>query len=156
MSNIKEEFITNQMKEFENAKRDILEFIANVRYIDGTENTTIRDLCKGLGCYYFAATLELAFQRGMLCYHSPEDRIVWLDGVDSDNDIAYDIDGVVTGYDKRELVPTEEIENWIWKFKHVPGKEPSMSMSELEVCLRAWKVSDFSYKESGAATPKLI
>ena len=40
-------------------------------------------------CYYFAALLKEAFNRGQICWCAPYSHIVWLD----DDGIAYDIEG---------------------------------------------------------------
>lgn len=54
--------------------------------------------CAGY-CYYFANMLQLAFG-GTVCWVQDKGHVVWLDGTDVFNDIAYDVTGVYTDYER--------------------------------------------------------
>ena len=72
--------------------KDVIAFIANFRYANGSDCETIYDLFASGYCYYFAKMLQNAFNRGEICWHRNHSHIVWVDSTG----IAYDIGGVLT------------------------------------------------------------
>lgn len=124
MQSNKDNWINSQMLEYSNAKRDIIAFIAGIRYKSNIEEdvSIIIDLFRNGYCYYFAVLLYTAFGRGTICYVYDEGHIVWVDG---DNDIlskctAYDINGVYAEYRADYFIPMDIFEEGIIDFLHVP------------------------------------
>lgn len=70
--------------------------------------------CAGY-CYYFANMLQLAFG-GTVCWVQDRGHVVWLDGNDVDKDVAYDVTGVYTDYEK--LWPIEYLGDTVVNFLH--------------------------------------
>lgn len=67
-------------------------------------------------CYYFAQILNTAFSGGTVCWSVDRGHIVWLDGTDLENDIAYDITGVYEDYE--ELRPVSYLGTTLIDFLH--------------------------------------
>ena len=73
---------------------EVLSFINNIAFFPDREaikNDSIDHLFLAGYCYYFALILKNAFNRGTICWVVNRGHIVWLDGEDLKNDIAYDI-----------------------------------------------------------------
>lgn len=104
---------------FKKADQNVLKFISKVSFFpdrDCIENNSIDHLfCAGY-CFYFANMLKIAFNRGTVCWSVNRGHIVWLDGTDTDNDIAYDITGIY--YDYEELRPVEYLGGLILDYMH--------------------------------------
>ena len=138
----KNEFITYVMNEFPGCRRNVIEFIANVRYHNTIEGSAPIVNLFGAGyCYYFALMLQSAFQCGTVCYVIGHGHIVWIDGIRLNEDIAYDINGVYKDYGKDDLIPVREFERGVWDFKHVPGVQSNITTEEMNEIITSWKNS---------------
>lgn len=114
-----DKFVKPQLERYEGCSKQVLQFIAGVRYhqwLAGEE--AIETLFLGGYCYYFAVMLKEAFQRGVVCCNG-RSHIVWLDGTDVSKDVAYDICGVYQDYEL--LIPVKAMGYTIMDFMHVPG-----------------------------------
>lgn len=94
---------------------DFIEKFIDFPDYDGTVNSSHIEHIFGSGyCYYFAEMLRLAFG-GTVCWVQDRSHIVWLDGTDLENDIAYDINGVYKDYTR--LWPVSYLGDMIDDFK---------------------------------------
>lgn len=112
----REEWIkTHTTGKFENADKQVIEFIANFIYANEQISDGVYDLFASGYCYYFAVMLKEAFNRGDICWHRNHGHIVW-----RDNDgIAYDIGGVFYDYEEDDLLPVRDsLRTMIYDFKH--------------------------------------
>lgn len=126
----KQEWISVNTSEFNLSKgvnKDVIEFIANVLYHSGTEESNVtRRLFEAGYCYYFALMLKDAFGRGRLCYAYPFGHIVWEDV----NGVSYDINGPYRADDY--LFDISDLGDGIKDFKHVPNE--TSGMSTVDIC----------------------
>lgn len=137
---------------------DIIKFIDNITEfpdMDGNISGNIDHLfCAGY-CYYFANMLKLAFG-GTVCWSEDRGHIVWVDGNDLENDIAYDITGIYEDYTK--LRPIEYLGDTICDFKHNGDKFSSGSVlfkewydfyktTELEAISLIWQMIPYDELE---------
>lgn len=119
------DWISKQM-EFANERADpmVLRFIQDfVCRVPGREDAVIKLFTQGY-CYYFAQILQFTFRRGMLCVPGFKSHIVWVDGDDPDNDVAYDVHGIYDNYTADDindcLIPIEYFGDWIYTVLHDP------------------------------------
>lgn len=130
----KNEWIKNNLNNYKNANKDVIEFIARILYHSGSNNTeSINFLFRQGYCYYFAQMLKDAFGRGNLYLAYPEQHIVWLDGNDVSKDLAYDINGVNKNWKK--LIPIAKLGSGILDFKHIPNIYSDLTDTEFDVLL---------------------
>ena len=88
---------------YKNVNMQVLEFIAEITFftnLDCTSDGCIDHLFLNGYCYYFAQILNTAFPGGTICWSVDRGHIVWLDGSDLQNDIAYDITGIYEDYEE--------------------------------------------------------
>ena len=111
----------------------------------------IKDTFRAGYCYYFANMLQLAFNRGCICWTAPLGHMVWVDV----NGIAYDIEGVYDG-NADYLIPIEYMGGTISSFKHVMIdcgriKDVDEIVSEFEGDLKSGglKLKDLDYVTKG-------
>lgn len=144
----KQEFLNEQLNRFKGANEKVLEFIIDARLSQGKENEdAIRSFFTAGYCYYFAVMLREAFQSGTICYVADKAHIVFVDGIDLDNDYAYDIDGVFFEYGERDLIPIKEMERKIWDFIHKPGVVSGYDRSETDRLIHNWKHDTYMVKD---------
>ena len=94
------EFVEGQKVAFPNAAEDVLTFIAEFKCsVNPHEEEIIEDLFSAGYCYYFALMLKDAFG-GAVMYSVDRGHIVWTDSRPDGFEIAYDIHGVYTDYEK--------------------------------------------------------
>ena len=104
---------------YKNVNMQVLEFIAEITFfpnLDCTSDGCIDHLFLNGYCYYFAQILNTAFSGGTICWSVNRGHIVWLDGSDLQNDIAYDITGVYEDYE--ELRPVSYLGTTLIDFLH--------------------------------------
>ena len=104
---------------YKNVNMQVLEFIAEITFfpnLDGTSDGCIDHLFLNGYCYYFAQILNTAFSGGTICWSVDRGHIVWLDGIDLQNDIAYDITGVYEDYE--EIRPVSYLGTTLIDFLH--------------------------------------
>lgn len=104
---------------YKNVNMQVLEFIAEITFfsnLDGTSDGCIDHLFLNGYCYYFAQILNTAFFGGTICWSVDRGHIVWLDGIDLQNDIAYDITGVYEDYE--EIRPVSYLGTTLIDFLH--------------------------------------
>lgn len=104
---------------YKNVNMQVLEFIAEMTFfpnLDCTSDGCIDHLFLNGYCYYFAQILNTAFPGGTICWSVDRGHIVWLDGTDLENDIAYDITGVYEDYE--ELRPISYLGTTLIDFLH--------------------------------------
>lgn len=124
------EFVEEELKKFPKADCNVLDFIADMKFMCGNENVYVIEKLFSAGyCWYFAHILQQAFGRGKVCYAYYEGHFVWLDGEDEENDFAYDILGVNKKWE--HLIPEELLGDGIWDFKHVRGKQSNMEDNDI-------------------------
>jgi hypothetical protein len=127
---LKEEWIQALVKVEPRTDREVLKFIAGIRYHAGEKcEDAYHSLFMSGYCYYFALMLKDAFGRGELCYLWDEGHIVWKD----ENGIAYDYDG---GFVTKEnlLVPIRYFGDGMYDFRHIPGKSCNASREFIDKC----------------------
>lgn len=141
-----EEWVNTQLNTFKGSSKDVLEFIANILYQQGDENSeTIRFLFHAGYCYYFAKMLEDAFG-GEASWHKGFSHIVWKDTREGEGqNIFYDIEGVFYDYnDDSDFVPLETLGSSLESFRH-RGMDGNISK----------EISNFA-KENNITEEKLI
>ena len=130
MTSREKNWIETDLKQFPNADRTVLEFIAQIVFHNGPDGIDGIYSLFGAGyCYYFAKMLQDTFQRGLICYAYNRGHIVWLDGEHPDTDVAYDIYGV--SYDWEYLIRVEKLGLGLLDFMHIPGLQSDMSDTEI-------------------------
>lgn len=105
--------------EYKNVNMKVLQFINEITFfpnLDCNSDGCIDHLFSNGCCYYFAQILNTAFQGGTICWSVDRGHIVWLDGTDLQNDIAYDITGVYEDYE--ELRPVSYLGTTLVDFLH--------------------------------------
>lgn len=105
--------------EYKNVNMKVLQFINEITFfpnLDCNSDGCIDHLFSNGYCYYFAQILNTAFQGGTICWSVDRGHIVWLDGTDLQNDIAYDITGVYEDYE--ELRPVSYLGTTLVDFLH--------------------------------------
>lgn len=104
---------------YKDVNMQVLEFIAEITFfpnLDCQSDGCIDHLFLNGYCYYFAQILNTAFSGGTICWSVNRGHIVWLDGSDLQNDIAYDITGVYEDYE--ELRPVSYLGTTLIDFLH--------------------------------------
>lgn len=115
-------FISDNLKFYPDANKDVLEFIANFLYHGVPEvpleisAETIRSTFRAGYCYHFACMLKQMFGRGCVCWTAPFSHMVWMD-IDG---TPYDIEGIHSG-ENEYYIPEDYLKYSIWSFQHVPG-----------------------------------
>ena len=125
----KDLFVERQIKHFPKANKDVLYFIADFLYhniFDLREVDHVLFLFRSGYCYYFAAMLKAAFDRGTICWAAPFGHIVWQD----ENGICYDIEGVNVS-EVEEYIPIEYLGNAINDLRHVRGVHYNITDQEM-------------------------
>ena len=84
-------------------------------------------------CYYFAYILQIAFNRGEVCWAAPFSHIVW---VDTDK-TPYDVEGIYYG-EAIVFIPVSYLHGMENDFKHVEGKSYNASKEELMQCIHQY------------------
>lgn len=108
-------WITQHQKKFPSARADVLGFIWDVNYAQGTAGEGIINSLFSAGyCYYFARMLQDAFG-GDLYWHKGHSHIVWGDG---ENPIYYDIYGVFYDYEEGDIVDYRLLGETLESFRH--------------------------------------
>lgn len=105
--------------EYKNVNMKVLQFINEITFfpnLDCNSDGCIDHLFSNGYCYYFAQILNTAFQGGTICWSVNRGHIVWLDGTDLQNDIAYDITDVYEDYE--ELRPVSYLGTTLVDFLH--------------------------------------
>ena len=105
--------------EYKNVNMKVLQFINEITFfpnLDCNSDGCIDHLFSNGYCYYFAQILNTAFQGGTICWSVDRGHIVWLDGTDLQNDIAYDITDVYEDYE--ELRPVSYLGTTLVDFLH--------------------------------------
>lgn len=105
--------------EYKNVNMKVLQFINEITFfpnLDCNSDGCIDHLFSNGYCYYFAQILNTAFQGGTICWSVDRVHIVWLDGTDLQNDIAYDITDVYEDYE--ELRPVSYLGTTLVDFLH--------------------------------------
>lgn len=105
--------------EYKNVNMKVLQFINEITFfpnLDCNSDGCIDHLFSNGYCYYFAQILNTAFQGGTICWSVDRGHIVWLDGTDLQNDIAYDITDVYEDYE--ELHPVSYLGTTLVDFLH--------------------------------------
>lgn len=136
----REHFVAEQLKFNPNANKQVLKFIAEFMY-KGTPDVsleqsaeTIYDTFAAGYCYYFAHMLELAFNRGKVCWAAPFGHFVW---VDIDN-TPYDISGVYDG-EAETFIPERYLGDAVKDFKHVPDDAYNATDKEIAQIMERYK-----------------
>ena len=127
---------------YKNVNMQVLEFIAEITFfpnLDCTSDGCIDHLFLNGYCYYFAQILNTAFPGGTICWSVDRCHIVWLDGTDLENDIAYDITGVYEDYE--ELRPVLYLGTTLIDFLH-NGEKWKSNDEEFEKYCKEKKVEE--------------
>lgn len=131
------DWVEKQLEQFPGSDRDVLTFIDNVANHCGVDSVPVIENLFACGyCYYFALMLKDAFGRGTIC-NTGRGHIVWLDGTDRYNDIAYDIHGVDADYEV--LIPVSAMGQMLYDFKRVPGLTHGSTKEEIDRLVEYWK-----------------
>lgn len=126
------------MSECPEADPAVLEFITDFvshAAADEAQYEILRSTFRAGYCYYFAHMLELAFNRGCVCWAAPFGHIVW---VDTDG-VPYDIEGVNFG-EQEYHIPERYLGGHIRDFMRVPGsKPPGATEAEIKAIIEKYE-----------------
>lgn len=89
--------------------------------------------------------LQLAFQRGEICWAAPFGHIVWVDN----NDVAYDISGCNES-ECQYYIPICMLGDMVKDFTHVPGDAYNASEQEIASVIVKWEKIIHTKKNSDA------
>lgn len=101
------------------ADQQVLSFIHSfVSFFPSEEqNNAVCEIFSSGYCYYFAAMLKEAFQRGTVSWCAPYGHICWVD----ENGTPYDIYGICDS-ECVYFIPVSYIQEGLADFKHIPGE----------------------------------
>lgn len=122
-------------------REEILEFIRKIRMFkdhEGKTSDSITDLFESGYCYYLAVMLQNVFG-GEICWVEGRGHIVWLDGDNLENDVAYDICGVYDDYDR--LRPVSYLGDLLLDFLHT-GEEYVCGSRDFHEWCEFYKTTD--------------
>lgn len=131
------EFVQDQLKCFPGSDEQVLYFIADFLYHQGTDSAeTIRYQFHSGYCYYFAHMLKQAFQRGEVCIAAPFGHFVWKDK----DDICYDVEGV-SASEAEYFIPESFMGNMVKDFLHIRNIAHNTTQKEIEELIERYKKS---------------
>lgn len=101
------------------------------------EQEVLRHTFRAGYCYYFAKMLEVAFERGKVCWAAPYSHIVWLD----DNGCPYDIEGVCA-CEAVYYIPVEYLGVHLQDFMHIKQDGEFANKNDLERIIREYEAEN--------------
>lgn len=129
------EFLKTQLKLNKNADTQVLEFIHRFVWKQG-DKTIAKSLDKQFVngyCWYFANILQMAFQKGKVCWASPRGHCVWVY-----NNIAYDVEGVYKD-PCVVFIPFSELKDLDNDFKHILNVQSILTEQEIAKLIYNWQ-----------------
>ena len=120
------EWVQKCYSEEPEADAEVIRFIGKFIFYKGIKNRhIIQELFRNGYCLYFAHMLKEAFGRGEVLYVYDDGHFIWKD----DNNVKYDVLGV--NHTHKMLIPEAQIGDGLMEYKHIPGRNPVLSESEI-------------------------
>lgn len=139
-----DQWVEKELKYAPNANKDVLMFIADFLYHNGSDaenQENIRKLFHAGYCFYFANMLQIAFGRGEIVWCAPYGHIAWQD-IDGQ---VYDVEGVSIN-EAEYFIPVSYMGDAIKDFMHVRKESFSASREDIQKIIHRY-LSDIASAE---------